>query len=237
MVWLITDCLNAEREPLYVEWVRRAGAEPRVFRLGGDVAAAAAAADALLLSGGGHVHPRRYGRPVDPRAKDHLNEARDEAEFALFAAFARAGKPILGICRGLQLANVALGGGLVQWLEPPSEEHARDDRTDAVHAVRWRADGPPMAAALAEIADVNSAHHQAIDPRRLGRGLRVAATSPAGVIEAVEAEGPAPVVAVQWHPERMTPAGHPASEAVARYVAAVVRRRRARRSRGPGDPA
>lgn len=161
--------------------------------------------DGLLLSGGEDIHPGWYGADPSP----HLNppdRERDLFELAVFAAARQQELPILGICRGIQLINVGLGGSLFQDL--PSERpgpvahdpgKARDART---HSVRLQ-EGSRAAVALGRTAlTVNSFHHQAID--RLANGLVASGWSDDGVIEAAESPAGAPwLLAVQWHPEEM----------------------------------
>jgi putative glutamine amidotransferase len=161
--------------------------------------------DAIVLPGSpADVNPKRY------RAKRHKKSGkpdvrRENTDFALLKHAIPAGKPVLAICYGTQSLNVHLGGSLVQ--DIPSELrrpliHSRSDHhADATHQVRIKG------GRLAELAGrtkvtVNSLHHQSV--RRPGRGLRVTAQAPDGVIEAVEwTRGPGWVVGVQWHPERM----------------------------------
>lgn len=154
--------------------------------------------DGLLLTGGGDVDPGQYGHSdcgsllIDPE--------RDRTELALAAAYLAAGKPILGICRGMQVLNVALGGTLVQDLGDLLNPFHRRIETDKVHPILTQTDsllhtfyGPVFA--------VNSAHHQAAD--RPGSGVIITARSESGVAEALEVPGK-PVLGVQFHPERMT---------------------------------
>jgi len=160
----------------------------------------------LLLTGGEDVDPARYGAAPHP-ALGAVHTARDATEVALLAAARERRLPVLAICRGIQLLNVALGGTLVQDLssERPSairhdQPHDREART---HDVAIAADSTLAAATGATAIAVNSYHHQAVD--RLGHGLRVTATALDGVIEGAEVEDRAWwVVAVQWHPEDLT---------------------------------
>ena len=147
---------------------------------------------ALLLPGGGDLEPWRYGqantasRSIDPR--------RDEEELRLLALFTAAGKPVLGICRGLQVINVFFGGTLVQDLPG----HNAVDGADRLHPVRT---APSLLRTLYDSCPVvNSAHHQAAD--RLGCGLEAVQWTADGVVEAL-CHRTAPVWAVQWHPERL----------------------------------
>jgi putative glutamine amidotransferase len=162
-------------------------------------------ADGLLLTGGEDIHPAWYGAEASP----HLyppNRERDLFELALFAAARQRELPILGICRGIQLVNVALGGTLFQDLpteRPGPVAHepsgARDTRS---HEVRLE-EGSRAARALGRTTlSVNSVHHQAVD--RLAGGLIASGWSADGLIEAVESPAEAPwLLAVQWHPEEM----------------------------------
>ena len=173
----------------------------------GDAAAILAAARGLVLTGGEDVDPRRYGAAAHPRlgASDPL---RDAAELALIRAARDSGTPILAICRGIQILNVALGGTLYQDL--PSERPGPIHHHDAAgrHGIRV-ADSSLLHQTLGVAgADVNSRHHQAI--RDLAPGLTATAWADDGIIEAVEFSGDgrgeeAPwMLAVQWHPEDLT---------------------------------
>ena len=161
--------------------------------------------DALLLTGGEDVDPVRYGATPHPKLGD-TSADRDSNEIALIADARARDLPILGICRGIQILNVACGGTLVQDLasERPSDvmhahTGARDLRSHAI-AVQ---PGTRLAAILgAEHFDANSLHHQAVDV--LGSGLVATAHAPDGVIEAVESGNAKEwLVAVQWHPEEL----------------------------------
>lgn len=148
--------------------------------------------DGLLLPGGGDVASWRYGQP--DCGSYPPNPAQDQAELALLEWFVRAEKPILGICRGMQVINIGFGGTLIQDLPGHSGLTGSIDRLHAVHTA------PSF---LTEVCGaeclVNSSHHQAVD--RLGRGLRAVQWAPDGVVEAVCHET-LPVWGVQWHPER-----------------------------------
>ena len=161
--------------------------------------------DGLLLTGGEDIHPALYGAEPSPHLYPPSRE-RDLFELALFAAARQRELPILGICRGIQLVNVALGGTLVQ--DIPSERPgalahdpggARDSRS---HEIRLQ-EGSRAARALGRATfSVNSFHHQAVD--RLAGGLIASGWSGDGLIEAVESPAEAPwLLAVQWHPEEM----------------------------------
>ena len=176
------------RFPNYERALRAAGAAPGWSGAG----AAPADFDGLLLPGGGDIAPWRLG--AAPGLARNIDEERDAGEFALAERFLALGRPILGICRGVQLLNAVLGGTLLQHIEG----HAAVERVDRVHEVRAQADSRP-GRLYGAASRVNSAHHQALD--RLGAGLRAVQWAPDGVIEAVEHER-WPVWGVQWHPER-----------------------------------
>ncbi len=151
----------------------------------------------LLLAGGGDILPGRYGQ--GNQGSKNFEPERDEAEFRLVERFLAAGKPILGICRGLQVLNVALGGGLVQDL-PTAGAHAWEESTgDKRHLVRAHPGGF-LYALYGEEFPVNSAHHQGAGP--IAPGLSVCAQAEDGVCEALSCPGKG-LYAVQWHPERM----------------------------------
>ncbi len=161
--------------------------------------------DGLVLTGGEDVDPAWYNTEPSPLLNPPSRE-RDLFELALYAAARQRELPILGICRGIQLINVALGGTLIQ--DIPSEQpgavshnHA-GTRTDRSHAVRL-AEGSLAAEALGGTSlQVNSFHHQAI--RDLAPKLVASGWSEDGLIEAVEsAQGEPWLLAVQWHPEEM----------------------------------
>lgn len=161
--------------------------------------------DGVVIGGGEDVDPERYGRRILADGDVRVDHGRDSIDFPVFEEAWRAGVPVLGICRGLQVVNVARGGTLVQDLplERPSEVvHRRpkeENRRD--HPVRLDPETRLGRIAGAREIDVNSRHHQAIE--RPADGLVVSATAPDGVIEAVESEDWRWLVAVQWHPENL----------------------------------
>jgi putative glutamine amidotransferase len=142
----------------------------------------------LLLAGGGDVCPDIYGENVKCENGSYCRE-RDEFELSLFRAFHILKKPILGICRGHQIINVALGGTLFQDIS---------GHTDISHTVSLQ--GKMLSLAQKETVKVNSYHHQAI--KDLGRGLVVSAFSEDGVIEGVDLIEESFVRGVQFHPEK-----------------------------------
>jgi putative glutamine amidotransferase len=164
--------------------------------------------DGLVLQGGADVAPETYGEePINPEwAGDRV---RDVYEMELLHEFMEAGKPVLGICRGAQLINVAMGGTLYQdinTLVPDTFEHRSEKHYDAnIHTVRIEP-GSGLAKLYPgiEIARINSIHHQAV--KALGRDLKVEARSePDQMVEAIRWSGRGYVFGVQWHPEFMQP--------------------------------
>jgi putative glutamine amidotransferase len=159
-----------------------------------QAAATVARLDALVIAGGPDVDPARYGAERDPRTGPPAH-ARDTWELALIDTALSAGVPLLGICRGMQLLNVALGGTLVQHVEG----HAEVVGVFGRHTVK-PVPGTRYAEAVPEETSVPAYHHQAVD--RLGTGLVPSAYAEDGTVEAVElpaADGWA--LGVQWHPE------------------------------------
>jgi putative glutamine amidotransferase len=160
------------------------------------------ALDGLIVTGGRDVDPATYGQ-TPHSATDEANEdnrLRDAWEFELLSGAIRRGLPVLGICRGAQVVNVALGGTLHQHL-PEVVGHSDHQKGNAVFSTSSirTVPGTRVAALIGESSDAQCYHHQAID--RLGEGLIVSAQDSDGVIEAVEIPGDNFVLAVQWHPE------------------------------------
>ncbi len=160
--------------------------------------------DGLFISGGGDIHPDYFGGEMHPSVAG-VDRERDAFELAICRQAVAMDKPVFGICRGQQLLNVAMGGNLV--VDIPSElpeagEHQwwpNFQRSRLSHLVKLE-----IGSQLADIMGgnefmVNSLHHQSV--KDLGEGLKVTATAPDGVIEALEMPGKRFVVSVQWHPE------------------------------------
>jgi putative glutamine amidotransferase len=158
-------------------------------------------ASGLMLMGGDDVNPARYGEPRHPETEDP-DDGRDELECALIAKALERDLPILAICRGMQILNVAQGGTLVQHLE--NHRQKTIDKSLSAHCVEIVPGSTLATIAGGELkAPVNSRHHQAV--ARLGQGLIMSATDPRdGVIEAIERPDKRFVVGVQWHPENQT---------------------------------
>jgi putative glutamine amidotransferase len=202
------DVCRAGVNAAYVNAVTRAGGVPLVLsQLMGDGSAGRAveACHGLLLTGGEDVDPRHYG--AEPAAElGSVDPERDRFELALFAAARSAGLPVLGICRGIQLINVALGGTLYQDLpseRPGAVNHNPDvARTTRSHHVRLQPGSRAAQALGVERLVPNSFHHQAI--KRLAPGLIATGWTDDDLIEAAEGPPGEPwLLAVQWHPEEM----------------------------------
>jgi putative glutamine amidotransferase len=155
--------------------------------------------DALIFTGGTDIDPALYGQSRHPGLGVTIRD-RDEFELVLARAAIERGLPILGICRGLQILNVVMGGGLEQDLAPASGylRHNTGGAIPEFHEVTVLAG--ELVPLLGERTRVNSLHHQAV--RELAPGLSVAACSPDGVIEAAIGID-RPVLGVQWHPEQL----------------------------------
>ena len=191
----------------YTDAIASSGASPVLIPSTRDTAAldrVLGALDGLVLTGGGDVDPSRYGAARIP-ACGPADDIRDESEFYLCREAIRRRIPLLGICRGLQVMNTALGGTLYQDIgeEYGSEiEHKRMDlRAEAVHEV-FVSEGTLLRDILRRKSlGVNSRHHQAI--RRLADGLIISARAGDGIPECVELPGGVFTLAVQWHPESL----------------------------------
>ncbi len=187
----------------YVEQVVRAGGQPVVLPPAGEAAALAGRLDGLILAGGGDIDPGRYGgRPHEQTG--YIRKFRDEAEFAVLGAALDAGLPYLGVCRGLQVLNVSLGGSLHQHLPDVVGHTGHSPAPGAYGHLPIRPiPGSRVAKALGDDpVTVPHYHHQAVD--RLAPDLTVTATADDGTIEAVELDTHPFAIAVQWHPEAAT---------------------------------
>lgn len=190
----------------YIKAVRKAGGVPILLPLveETDAEELVGLVDGVLLTGGDDVDPARYGQPTAPET-EKTDPERDARDVAACLAALDAGRPLLVVCRGAQVLNVALGGTLVQHVE--SHRHV-EGYNRAVHDVavteasalsEWLGEQTPTSSP--SLLGVNSLHHQSIgDP---GRGVQVVGRAPDGVIEAITIDGRPDVLGVQWHPEWM----------------------------------
>jgi putative glutamine amidotransferase len=183
--------------------------------------------DGVLLTGGGDIDPRRFGEPPHPTAFDIVPE-RDELELRLVEWARAEKKPLLAICRGVQLLNVALGGSLYQDLPSDpggsiahSQQEPSDQTTHKVSVV--------PGSALAEVVgtgglEVNSLHHQGVN--KVGKGLLPVATAPDGIIEGLELAERRHgqfFLGVQWHPEELVTHHEPSRRLFSAFLSAAVR--------------
>jgi putative glutamine amidotransferase len=214
----VTVAVSIGREPAhrysvyrgYIDAVWAAGATPIVLapppdaetQAMGRFVQAALACDAVCVTGGGDVDPLLYRAAAeDSSTLKDVDRARDQAELAVVHAAVEARVPLLGVCRGIQLIAVALGGSLHQDLPRAGfADHWEEERQhEPVHPVTAEP-GSAAHLVLCGASAVNSIHHQAVQDT--GPRLEATAWSPDGVIEAVEAPGS---LGLQWHPERLWP--------------------------------
>lgn len=191
--------------PGYVQGLEQAGAAPLILPLTEDLEELrrfAALCDGFLFPGGHDVDPALYGAERSELC-GVVCPQRDGMESRFFPLALETGKPLLGICRGIQLMNVMLGGTLYQDLPAerpgPVEHHGQPPYDQVIHTVSVEKNSPLYRALGVEELGVNSYHHQGI--RELGRGLRVAAEAPDGLPEALYLPEHRFALAVQWHPE------------------------------------
>lgn len=199
-----TDPEPTVAQSKYIESLARAGARMRWIELSDPEQAVqdALTCDGLLLPGGGDMDPKFYGQARIP-ACGEPNLLRDAAEPLLLRAFLAADKPVLGICRGIQVMNAVLGGDLYQDIKP-FEHLPHNDHWAKVHTVTVRR-GTLLSRILGQdTVLVNSQHHQAVD--RVAPGFTLAALSEDGIVEAIEKPDARFCLGVQWHPEWLSDA-------------------------------
>lgn len=162
--------------------------------------------EGLLLQGGVDVHPREYGEPVEPVCGE-IDSARDAVELKLLRWAFAENKPTLGICRGIQMINVAAGGSLYQDIptqlgSPIQHQHVKGNPYDfRAHWIQVEAESKLASALGTTRLEVNSLHHQAL--KQIAPGFRVVARAPDGIVEGIEATKARFVLGVQFHPEWM----------------------------------
>lgn len=199
-----TDPEPTVAQSKYMESLARAGAGMRWVELNDPEQAVqdALTCDGLLLPGGGDMDPKFYGQARIP-ACGEPNLLRDAAEPLLLRAFLAADKPVLGICRGIQVMNAVLGGDLYQDIKP-FEHLPHNGHWAKVHTVTVRR-GTLLSRILGQdTVLVNSQHHQAVD--QVAPGFTLAALSEDGIVEAIEKPDARFCLGVQWHPEWLSDA-------------------------------
>ena len=199
----------------YVTALESAGLIPIIVPPLSSADAAAVVLDSvsgLVLTGGEDVDPARYGEKRHEKVLS-VSTARDATETALIKEAQERGTPVLAICRGIQILNVALGGTLVQDIASQCETDIEHDESSArnsrSHEVSVEPGSLIARAVGTEHLTVNSFHHQSV--KRVADGMRVTARSPDGIIEGLESTDETNwwVMAVQWHPEEMTDSAEP----------------------------
>ena len=191
----------------YVEAITQAGGAPVLLPLGLDestLRTLASRLDGILFSGGGDIQPEIYGSHSHP-AVDEVDPDRDRVEFWLVQQVIQRQQPFLGICRGFQVINVALGGTLYEDIldqHPAALQHQYfpgHPRSYRAHSVRIQEDSRLATLLQAETAQVNSLHHQGV--RLLAPDAQASAYAEDGILEGLELPGHPFGLAVQWHPE------------------------------------
>ncbi|OTN77339.1 hypothetical protein A5886_002439 [Enterococcus sp. 8G7_MSG3316] len=189
----------------FVTHIQEAGGIPLLIPMGviEDAKAYISRIDKLLLAGGHDVSPQHYGETLHPLIQGTHPE-RDAFELALIKEAVAQKKPIFGVCRGMQLINVAFGGSLYQDLSLMENPHLKHVQLPtpfrfATHDVTLNADSQ-LGKLLGTTYPVNSFHHQAV--KEIAKDFQVIATAPDGVVEAIESHAfGAPILGIQWHPE------------------------------------
>ena len=195
--------VRCSRDEDYLQSLEAAGVEVTAVHPEGDVTRALQGAAGVVLAGGLDVDPARYGETLHPTSA-LAGDTRDTFELAVARQCLRDGLPLLAICRGMQVLNVAAGGSLIQDLPsqvPVALPHALDESfTTLAHALEIVED-THLARAVARgmSQQVNSRHHQAV--KCIGDGLVATAHATDGIVESIEAPDLPFCVGVQWHPE------------------------------------
>lgn len=206
----ITRC---SKLPDYVASVEASGGRARVLEVSDSPRKVLAEVQGVLLTGGGDIDPVFYGEDRHPTIED-AEPGRDEFELDLARRAVDADLPVLAICRGAQILNVACGGSLVQDIPSAVTSDLRHTITTAKNEIAHDVQITPgsrlesaLGAAVtpAHTCRVNSRHHQSV--ARVGRGLNAVATAPDGVVEAIEAPAADFCIGVQWHPENFVDGG------------------------------
>jgi putative glutamine amidotransferase len=202
----LTDNMGSERKlELYKEWLGSSGVPCSITTLSylSGNTSELDSCGVLVLSGGSDVDPAFYGGPARHPSITGVDKQRDEFELHLLREAIAKKIPVLGICRGMQVMNVFLGGTLIPDLEEAGypSHRSREEGTACLHSVGVEKESLLSAVAGTASGVVHSSHHQAVGIP--GSGVAVSSRSADGVIEAIEVPGAA-ILGVQWHPERMT---------------------------------
>ncbi len=215
MIIGVTHTLGSEHKfNKYLDWLQCGGETVKSLPLSytSDNLGSIELCDGLVLTGGHDVDPLLYHRSELQETITNIDSNRDTFEFNVLERALKQEIPVLGICRGLQLANVFFGGTLIPDLEEAGYRSHRSklDTMECSHAINIvEEDSMLMRISKVHSGDVNSSHHQAVNT--LGKGLRVIARSDDGIAEAIEMENNQKqfFLLVQWHPERVIEKDHP----------------------------
>ena len=222
----ITDCSKWDN---YRNWIEGKDTDILLLSASNENAHDVDRCNGIILSGGEDVHPKYYGHKEWMNRKDELklsvNEQRDIFEMAVLKRAMKRKLPVLGICRGLQITNVFLGGTLIPDLDQKVKAtHSKCEGIDMKHHVKVIPGSHLSKITNVSSGIINSAHHQAAD--QLGKGLIVSAISTDGTIEALEhnEKNKEPfLLLVQWHPERMKNKNSPLSREIKKRFLKEVR--------------
>ena len=231
MIVGITDTMGSNMKFMkYINWLRGAGpdVECRTLSYDLDNLPVVDLCDAIVMTGGHDVDPGLYGGPSGHSKIVDVDRKRDDFERKVVDRALRLKKPLLGICRGLQLVNVHLGGTLIPDIEEAGYLNHRGGKDEERrHDIDVEPNSSLYSIAGVASGNINTSHHQGA--RDLGTGLSVSARSPDGIIEALEfgtAGEQQFVLLVQWHPERMSDPGNPLSKNILdAYLSSVHLRR------------
>lgn len=189
--------------------------------------------DGLIITGGEDIDPAYYGELPHPTLQ-RITPQLDEMEFALVQKILELDKPYIGTCRGLHMLNVVMGGSLHQSIHDQREEYSFLHRQNAIrthrsHPVKLDKKSKVFQMFQEEEFKVNSFHHQGVN--RVGEGLKVAATAPDGIVEAVESENHSFIYGFQWHPEEFALIGdEPSKKLFAKFIEAAIERKNKERA-------
>ena len=226
MIVALTDTLSKSYEQ-YPRWLRNGGYDVECIKLSStlDNLDELQRSDGVLLTGGGDVDPALYDREDARSIVEGVDRARDRFERTVIDQALEQQIPLLCICRGMQLFNVAMGGTLIPDLVSEGyHDHRKGKSGDRIHEVTVEGNSLLSRAVETRTGVANSSHHQAVD--RPGKDLRVTVRSTDGVIEAMEwkdAAGKSFLQMVQWHPEQMKDHENPFSQKLLRIFLQAVK--------------